>query len=102
MMVKRWNVIVSLLVIVVIVASCGSNKGPEQSGSSNPTESNNSASLNKDSYPVFPSPDSGADPAVPADKGGKGFTGEGWESSTSYDLIGDPRAVKGGLLREAT
>jgi len=102
MMSKHWRVIVSLLVSAAVVAACGTNKGPEQSGSINPTASNNSASLNKDSYPVFPDADSGADPAVPADKGGKGFTGEGWQTNTSYDLIGDPRAVKGGLFREAT
>ena len=102
MMLKRWNLIVCLLVSVAIVTGCGSNKGPEQNGSTNPTESNNSASLNKDSYAVFPDADSGSDPAVSADKGGKGFTGEGWQTNTSYDLIGDPRAVKGGLFREAT
>jgi microcin C transport system substrate-binding protein len=57
--------------------------------------------MNKDDYPVFPDADAGADPAVPADQGGKGFTGQGWETNTSYDLIGDPRSVKGGLLRRA-
>jgi microcin C transport system substrate-binding protein len=39
---------------------------------------------------------------VPAEQGGKGFTGEGWETNTDYDLIGDPRAVKGGLLKIGT
>jgi microcin C transport system substrate-binding protein len=57
--------------------------------------------LNKDDYPVFPDADAGADPAVPAEQGGKGFTGEGWETNTSYGLIGDPRAAKGGVLRRA-
>src|SRR6185436_474540 len=33
-------------------------------------------------------------------QGGKGFKGEGWETNTNYDLIGDPRAVKGGVFRE--
>src|SRR5262249_16668293 len=36
----------------------------------------------------------------PADQGGKGFTGQGWETNTSFELIGDPRAVKGGVLRD--
>ena len=54
--------------------------------------------MNKDDYPVFPDADAGADPAVPADQGGKGFTGEGWETNTTFDLIGDPHAVKGGTL----
>jgi microcin C transport system substrate-binding protein len=49
---------------------------------------------------VFPDADAGADPSVPAEQGGKGFTGEGWETNTDYDLIGDPRAVKGGMLRD--
>lgn len=55
-------------------------------------------SLNKDDYPVFPRADEGADPSVPAEQGGKGFKGEGWQTNTSYDLIGDPRAKKGGRL----
>ncbi len=38
-------------------------------------------------------------PSVPAEQGGKGFTGEGWETNTDFDLIGDPRAVKGGVLQ---
>ena len=57
-------------------------------------------SLDKNSYPVFPDADAGADPAVPAEQGGKGFKGEGWETNTDFDLIGDPRAVKGGVFRE--
>ena len=57
-------------------------------------------SADKNAYPVFPNADEGADPSVPADKGGKGFTGEGLETNTSFDLIGDPHAVKGGVYRE--
>jgi hypothetical protein len=49
---------------------------------------------------VFPDADKGADPAVSAEQGGKGFTGQGWETNTNYDLIGDPRAVKGGMIRD--
>ncbi|PYS05971.1 MAG: hypothetical protein DMG12_05600, partial [Acidobacteria bacterium] len=56
--------------------------------------------MNKDDYPIFPDADAGADPAVPAEQGGKGFTGEGWETNTKFDLIGDPRAVKGGTIRD--
>ena len=55
----------------------------------------------KNAYPVFPNADSGADPSVPAEQGGQGFTGQGWETNTDFDLIGDPRAVKGGRFREA-
>ena len=45
--------------------------------------------------------DAGADPSVPAEQGGKGFTGQGWQTNTNFDLIGDPRAVKGGVLRQS-
>ena len=89
--------------VALMLASCGGgDAGPGAGGSSAPTASNNNASLNKDDYPVFPDADSGADSSVPAEQGGKGFTGEGWETNTTYDLIGDPRAVKGGTLRDAT
>jgi microcin C transport system substrate-binding protein len=56
--------------------------------------------MNKADYPVFPDADAGADPAVSAEQGGKGFTGKGWETNTDFDLIGDPRANKGGLFRD--
>ncbi len=55
-------------------------------------------SFDKDSYPVFPREDEGADPAVTAEQGGKGFKGEGWTTNTTFDLLGDPRAVKGGRI----
>jgi len=58
-------------------------------------------SIDKNAYPVFSDPDSGADPAVPPEAGGKGFKGEGWETNTNFDLIGDPRAVKGGAIRDS-
>ena len=58
------------------------------------------ASADKNAYPVFLNADEGADPAVTAEQGGKGFTGNGWETNTNFDLIGDPRAAKGGVLRE--
>ncbi len=58
-------------------------------------------STNKADYPVFANPDAGADPAVPAEQGGKGFDGKGWQTNTDFDLIGDPHAVKGGVLRDA-
>lgn len=53
-------------------------------------------------FPAFPNPDAGADPAVPAEKGGKGFPalaeGLGWQTNTAFPLIGDPSAKKGGEL----
>lgn len=38
----------------------------------------------------------GADPSVSAEMGGKGFTGEGWETNTDFPLLADPNAKKGG------
>jgi len=36
----------------------------------------------------------GADPSVPAELGGEGFTGEGWETKTDYNLLGDEEAAE--------
>ena len=36
----------------------------------------------------------------PPSKAARGLQGDGWETSTDFDLIGDPRAVKGGELRQ--
>ena len=84
------------------LTACGG--GGEQSNQQTPSttaaQPTAAASTDKNAYPVFQNADEGADPAVPGDKGGKGFTGEGWETNTGFDLIGDPRAVKGGVLRE--
>lgn len=92
-----------LALLATLSAACGGGSQPQnQQGST--TQSNggggSAASTDKNSYPVFPDADSGADPAVPADQGGRGFTGEGWDTSTDFDLIGDPRAVKGGVFRD--
>ncbi len=40
----------------------------------------------------------GADPSVSAELGGDGFTGEGWTTNTDYNVLGDPKAVKGGQI----
>ena len=57
-------------------------------------------SFDKNDYPVFPDADAGADPSVSAEDGGAGFTGEGWETNTDFDLIGNPAAAQGGTLRD--
>jgi microcin C transport system substrate-binding protein len=97
---RRWGLF-GVLLVSLGLASCRGGSSPEKSASAGAATSNNGASLNKNDYPVFPDPDAGADPAVPAELGGKGFKGEGWETSTDFDLIGDGRAVKGGLYRDA-
>src|SRR6188768_1434309 len=91
-----------LLVIAAVVVTACSGPNTEQAATPAPANAPRSnVSLNKEDYPVFPGPDAGADPSVSAEQGGKGFTGEGWETNTTFDLIGDPRAVKGGVFREA-
>ena len=89
--------------VVSLSVACGgggpeTNRGPATpAGGASPANAN----TDKNAYPVFPNADSGADPAVPAEQGGKGFTGEGWETNADFDLIGDPRAVKGGTLTQS-
>ena len=93
-----------VVVAGVLTAACGGGSTPPPANNTGaaPTSSTPSnVSLDKNSYPVFPDPDAGADPSVPAEQGGKGFKGEGWETNTDFDLIGDPRAVKGGELKHA-
>jgi len=85
---------------LALAGGCGSTSGPApDSGVSEPVAPSEPVSTNKADYPVFPDADAGADPSVPAEQGGKGFTGKGWETNTDFDLIGDPHAVKGGVFR---
>src|ERR1051326_1987784 len=93
---------VFLYLVVLLLASCSGSKpaGPSEQPISAPTAPTTPVSVNKDDYPVFPDADAGADPSVPADKGGKGFKGEGWETNTNFALQGDPHALKGGELRD--
>ena len=87
---------------ILVTAACGGGSAPtpaNTAGSPPSTSSPSNVSLDKNSYPVFPNADAGADPSVPAEQGGKGFKGEGWETNTDFDLIGDPKAVKGGELK---
>jgi microcin C transport system substrate-binding protein len=82
---------------------CGGGSSPSSAPSNSPNPpaaARSNVSLDKNSYPVFPNADAGADPSVPAEQGGKGFKGDGWQTNTDFDLIGDPRAVKGGVFKE--
>src|SRR5258705_13814117 len=94
----------TLLVAAIAASSCGggtsSTQQPQASNAGALAASRGSASVNKADYPVFPNADAGADPSVPAEQGGKGFKGDGWQTNTDYELIGDPRAVRGGTFRE--
>lgn len=90
--------------LVSLTAACGGSQQPasQQGSTPAPASPRGAVSLDKSAYPVFPNADAGADPSVPAEQGGRGFKGEGWETNVDFDLIGDPRAVKGGVFREAT
>ncbi len=92
-------------VLLAIAVGCGGSNPPGSSGSSAnpsaPAAPSAPVSLNKADYPVFPDADAGADPSVSAEQGGKGFTGRGWQTNTDFDLIGDPHAIKGGMLRDS-
>lgn len=72
-----------LITAIMFSFSCGSKKD----------------SVNLGTKPVsvkqFDTPP-GADPSVPADKGGKGFKGEGWVTNDKFNSIGKKEAVKGG------
>ncbi len=96
---KRTLLAVTMVLALAAAVGCGKQAAPETSNDvSLPVVPATPASLNKADYPVFPDADAGADPSVPAEQGGKGFTGKGWETNTDFDFIGDPRALKGGFL----
>lgn len=77
-----------LLVIIIssIVFSCGDNRKEKRNLNTQPV-----------SIKKFDTPP-GADPSVSAEDGGEGFTGEGWETNTDYNTIGNPEAIKGGEI----
>lgn len=93
-----------VLLTALAIAACGggtsNTQQPQASTSNAPAAGAGNVSTDKNTYPVFPDKDAGADPSVPPEQGGKGFTGEGWDTNTSFDLIGDPHAVKGGVFRQ--
>src|SRR5262245_51958385 len=98
---KHSKLSLALALSLAVIAGCSGGNAPDESSSASKANAAvSNVSLNKDDYPVFPNADAGADPSVPAEQGGKGFKGEGWETNTTFDLIGDPRAIKGGVLRD--
>src|SRR6266850_5398753 len=97
---QKW-LSLSLIMLLVLAAACSSARDQNsQESASTPTARTTPVSMNKDDYPVLPDADAGADPSVPAEQGGKGFKGEGWETNTHFELQGDPHALKGGVLRD--
>jgi microcin C transport system substrate-binding protein len=98
---KRNLVLMIVTLAVALAAACSRKPSSEsESTPSSPSAPSKPVSMSKADYPVFPDAGAGADPSVSAEQGGKGFTGKGWETNTDFDFIGDPRAVKGGTLRD--
>jgi microcin C transport system substrate-binding protein len=89
------------LLLACTISACGGDNQAVREAPASPATATPSAPINtdKNAYPVFVNADAGADASVTPEQGGKGFTGQGWETNTDFDLIGDPHAVKGGLLR---
>jgi microcin C transport system substrate-binding protein len=101
MMLNRNRILTGLLcALTVLISACGGGGPLPAAQPGQPSAVRAAVSLDKNAYPVFPDADAAADPSVPAELGGKGFTGEGWETNTNYDLVGDPRALKGGIFRQ--
>lgn len=96
----KRNLLLLMMTLALAVACSRSPKPEDGSGPSTPKAPSGPVSMSKEDYPVFPDADAGADPSVPAEQGGKGFPGQGWETNTDFDFIGDPRALQGGLLRD--
>ena len=98
---KRNLLVLIPALALALATSCSRGTDPEEgAGLSGVQERTGPVSTNKEDYPVFPDADAGADPAVPAEQGGKGFTGQGWETNTDFDLVGDPHALKGGVFHD--
>jgi microcin C transport system substrate-binding protein len=75
-----------LIIFTVVSINCSGNKKPQKKFDTKPV-----------SIKQYDTPP-GADPSVPAELGGAGFKGDGWQSNDNYNAIGNPKAVKGGSL----
>jgi microcin C transport system substrate-binding protein len=92
---------VLIAALALSLTGCGKSSAPApESDNTTLVAPTGPVSMNKADYPVFPDADAGADPSVPAEQGGKGFDGKGWQTNTDFDLIGDPHAVKGGTFHD--
>ncbi len=86
---------VSFLLLTLSVLATG-GCAPSSKMPSNTTDVSSAENAAKSAVVKLEFPD--GDSSVPAEKGGPGFTGEGWETSNPGP-IGDPRAIKGrGIL----
>lgn len=77
------------IILTTLLISCGGN------------DSKKTTTSKIDTKPIsikqFDTPP-GADPSVSAEMGGNGFTGEGWTTNKDINILGNPKAVKGGTL----
>jgi|WetSurMetagenome_2_1015567.scaffolds.fasta_scaffold14650_2 microcin C transport system substrate-binding protein len=83
---KTFSISLILLAFIFSFSSCGKGEKPKKKFDTTPV-----------SIKQFDTPP-GADPSVSAELGGKGFKGEGWQTNTDYNILGNPKAVKGGSL----
>lgn len=87
-----------IFVLVAFMASCGGDdKKIVKKGKSNVINNTQVAAEGPISVKRYDVP-AGADPSVPAEQGGEGFTGEGWETFENYVSQGSPNAKKGGEI----
>ncbi|MBE2228143.1 MAG: ABC transporter substrate-binding protein [Ignavibacteria bacterium] len=83
---KNRAILLALVLIVTsaLFVSCGKSTKPKKQIDTKPV-----------SIKQFDTPP-GADPSVPPEQGGEGFTGEGWQTAVNYNVAGDSNAIKGG------
>ena len=89
-MIKQTLLIITIIFSSIYLLSCGNNDSKK-------TKTSTAPNTQPISIKTFDTPP-GADPSVSAELGGKGFTGEGWTTTSTYNYIGDPKAVKGGSI----
>ncbi len=83
---KITSVFLVIILSAFIFSGCGKSEKPKKKFDTTPV-----------SIKQFDTPP-GADPSVSAELGGSGFKGEGWETKADYNILGNPKAVKGGSL----
>jgi len=83
---QRFLALIVFIIISTIFLSCGKSTKPKKQIDTKPV-----------SIKKFDTPP-GADPSVPAEQGGEGFKGEGWQTAVNYNVAGDSNAIKGGTF----
>ena len=81
-----YHLIFTVLLLAFIFTSCTKIQKPQKKFNTSP--------ISIKQYDTPP----GADPGVPAEMGGAGFKGEGWQTNENFNTIGNPKAFKGGSL----